>query len=94
MNIAGSLDFCPVCRKERDEMPKSTTGGASNGYEPQEPEQIAPVAVEVPAPEPAPAPEPVLPPEPEPHPEMPVPAAASVRMTRTGRIPVEEQEKE
>ena len=65
MNIAGSLDFCPQCREER-EMPKSTAGGASNGYEREitEPEQEQEEVVEAEAEEPEP--EPGTSPEPEP----------------------------
>jgi hypothetical protein len=35
MNIAGSLDFCPQCFKERD-MPKTTSGGHSDKNAPVE----------------------------------------------------------
>lgn len=59
--VAASLLRCPVCREERDDMPKTTTGGGSNGWEPQEgaPEPGAPEADAEAAPEPvAAAPEP------------------------------------
>lgn len=68
MAIAGSLDFCPMCRKEREDMPKATAGGASNGYDPQAEEPEAPatqpeaepdVAAEAPVTEDAPAPTPI-----------------------------------
>lgn len=44
--IAASLEYCPVCRKEKD-LPKVTSGGASNAWEPRpEPTDEAPEAPE------------------------------------------------
>lgn len=44
--IAADLPNCPMCQEVRD-MPKATTGGSSNAWEPSEPD-AEPVA-EVPA---------------------------------------------
>ena len=85
--IAGSLLRCPQCHKE-PEMPKATTGGASNanalpgetGYtEPGVPISVTVEVVEPPEPAPLPEPVPAPPaPAPEPVPEPPrAPVSAS-----------------
>lgn len=85
--IAGTITNCPMCRRER-EMPKATTGGASNARAlPGEPGYIAPETEQELVPEPVPAqdePEaegtaetPVVPPVPEAEPVVP-PAAPVV----------------
>lgn len=103
MAIAGSLMHCPMCKKER-EVPKSTTGGGSNGYEPQVEEPEAPVTQpeaepetaveEEPVPEPAPAPEPAptAPIEPEPVQDKPrlVPVSTEKNVASTAKEPDQE----